>query len=414
MKKVLCAVLAFVFVLCMSGCSSVEFLLEATVGKDAVSAAEDTVYFGFSNGTLFEDSEEVFLTAQELEAYQSTTADYHAAVLFEQLTAEEQAVYRALTYALENQYTNILFEKQLVRSDDPLIKALNCVALDSPMLEQNLRYATGTFTTYLPIPLWGPFHKQLALEGYYLEVDNFAAEHWEKKQEALAEAKRLVEPYLENNDKGFVAEELYRFVANNVTYSLDNYTDTDTVYPYVYDALLGRITNCDGYANALSLLYNLAGIPCVEKMNDEEGSSPGHTWNLFQIGDNWYNADATTNSAIPTADCSLHAGMFFGFEDRVEDNVPKYGLMYPVSLSGLYMTVDAYLDSPHDAFDEVMDAFEQHDWDWALVAFKNHDKDALGDLLQDVANALGHNITSRAHESKSDTVVCICDSAFYD
>ena len=161
LKNVLCAILALTCLLCMSGCMPINYLVESTVGREMVEEAENTVYFGFSSGTLFDDSHEVFLNKTDIDTYVPTTAAYRSSVMFDQLTAEEQSIYRAITYAMENGYTNILFEKQLAQNDQLLTTILNYVALDSPLLEQNLRYATGTFTTYIPITTWGPFTKKM-------------------------------------------------------------------------------------------------------------------------------------------------------------------------------------------------------------------------------------------------------------
>lgn len=52
---------------------------------------------------------------------------------------------------------------------------------------------------------------------------------------------------------------------------------------------------CDGYAKALYILCDRAGIPCIEVIGNgnDDGVIEPHSWNFVEINGNWYQIDVT-------------------------------------------------------------------------------------------------------------------------
>gem|GEM_PF-2908199 len=81
---------------------------------------------------------------------------------------------------------------------------------------------------------------------------------------------------------------LHEWVAGNVTYDYDLKKRT------VYDALVDRVSVCQGYADVYALLCAWAGLEC----GFESGGN--HMWNRVKIDGKWYCVDCTWDENIKT------------------------------------------------------------------------------------------------------------------
>ena len=385
-KRIAAFVLCTILLINLGGCAEwVDTLTDGALTAE-VSAKP---HLGFSNGALLEE-EEWILEAAALPYEEVLLDEYRGSLHYEKLSESEQMVYRALEYALEKGYTNVLVDQLLVSQTEVMDRVLHALALDSPMLEQNLRYETGTFTTYYAVPLLGFFQTNVKFQGVYIKVENFAAEHMEKKMQALDEAKRVVnnlEATLTPEEKAW---ELYTYLCNHTSYQRYETTTTRTVYPYLYDGLITGKTQCDGYTNSLSLLLNLAGIDCVEKeyLSKVEGEE-GHTWNFFRLGDNWYNADATGGQGKDP----VKRHYYFGYCDLLQGYIPDDAEHYPVSEKQLRYEVDAHLSDSKNLNSTLKKAYKAHENQWALIVVDKITEKQIRGASQSLANAVNAKIT---------------------
>lgn len=120
-------------------------------------------------------------------------------------------------------------------------------------------------------------------------------------RDALAEAGRLadavvasvVTPGMTQRQK---AEALYDYVIMNVRYDQRYYSDRSGM-PYESQTALGALRDgtaiCGGYAHALKLLLEKAGIPCVNVTGSYYGEN--HMWNCALIDGQWLYLDATAD-----------------------------------------------------------------------------------------------------------------------
>lgn len=229
-----------------------------------------------------------------------------------QLSQEEQIAYNAFLYAMEHDFTNIVMEPSVFALDFDIFRAREALALDSPFLEQNI----GTDESYT------------ASTACYT-VNTFHEAARNLKMQALAKAEEIVASIPADVDTDIKRMAyLYDYVRSHVKYSLYE----ENVQPdYLYDALCKGVTVCDGYSNALSLLFNIAGIECCEVMGSgstEEGAD-GHTWVAASLDGTFYNFDATNDAVRDDGYGDYRC--YFGVSDKVMDiSVFEYDDMRPV------------------------------------------------------------------------------------
>lgn len=381
----------------LTGCgpliSHLTFLEELAL-EGEIAVAESISNIGFTKGEVSESSENIVMIATDFTNYESEYNIYSSSLHYDCLNENEKLIYHALEYAMENSYTSVLIERRLVNDIKDLEKILNYLSLDSPLLEQNLFYELGIVTTYHDIELDSIFPHKAKLDGYYITVKNFEQQWWDKKLEAIEEAKRHVDALPEDLTKIEKAEQLYIQLCTGTEYVLSKRLNSTQVMPNLYDALISGKTQCDGFSNALSLLFNMAGITCSEKIYHATDEELGHTWNFFEIDGKWYNADATNSSLIPTDRTYMHAGINFGFCDMLQSKKHVFSANYPESTEQLFMTVDGHFSSIEDeAFiNTAYTAYNTHQGQWALILLDSYDEETADIQLQRLATRMQHTI----------------------
>ena len=371
-KRIISILLCVTLLLSVSGCDM---------------QTEEKPHLGFSNGELFKDEKQVIMPVDALPYDTVKWDDYRGSLHYEQLTEGEKTVYRALEYALENGYTNILVDAEVAPNGKILEKAINALSLDSPMLEQNLRCEIGTFTTYYPTMLFGLIETQTVFTGNYITVQNFSADQLEKKQQALAAAEKIVSDLPKDLTQKEKAETLFTYLCEHTVYEL--YPVSGMVYPYLYDGLVTGKTQCDGFANSLSLLLNMIDIESVEKeYTGNEDAEVGHTWNFFQLDGVWYNADATGGQG---KEKEKHQ-YFFGFPDQLQEHVPENAEAYPASEQGLHFQIDAHLKDSAELKTTLKAAYNANDNRWALLVVDKITEKQIRSAAQSLANAIDSEV----------------------
>ena len=396
-KRILAFTVGMILLLSLSGCMR---LLDVMTDGALTAEITATPHLGFSNGVILEE-EEWILEADAL-PYETVQFDtYRGTLHYDTLSESEQTVYRALEYAFEKGYTNVLVDQLLIPEAEGMERVLHALALDSPMLEQNLRYEMGTFTTYYPAKILGVLQTDVKFEGTYLKVENFAAEHMPKRLDALEEAKKVVAALKDTLTPEEKAWELYTYLCEHTTYQRYEAEMTQTVYPYLYDGLITGKTQCDGYANSLSLLLNLAVIDCVEKeFKAKEKGEEGHTWNFFQLEGSWYNADATGGHG---KDPVIHE-YYFAYSDLLQEYTPEHATQYPVSENRLRYPVDDHLQNAKNLNSVLKKAYKRHDNQWALIVMDEVTEKQIksaGQALADAINGQVHYVHMELAEGRT-------------
>ncbi len=411
LKRILSITLSLVLVSTLSGCKVVNNFVHIFYGKNQVAKAEQISHIAFSNGTLFDDSKEIFVEAKELANSETEFSKYNSKFHYNKLTDSEKIIYKALEYAMQESYANILVENDIATDTDQLIKVINYLSLDSPFLEQNIRYETGKFTTSFPVEILGLYDAYAEFKGYYITIKNFAKELYAKKKLALNRAKEIVSslsPDLTDTQK---AEQLFVYVAKNVEY-FDYGDDKNNVESYLYDALIEKKTHCDGYANAYSLLLTLVGVENFEKTSTGTEEKEGHTWNFVKLNNNWYNVDCVGDTIMSKKPSGMGPGYYFGYSDILQRHIPDFSGIYPVSEEGYYIKINAILPecTATAFFEAAKNGLRKNNKEFALVVLEKYSKTVVDSQIQRLANYFDMDITYFTNNIINDKVaIMICD-----
>lgn len=389
MKKGIALLLALLLsVSCFAGCENIP-IPEFT---PAIDVSEPFV--GFRAEKTKEADLEGYerISAELFDTYESEYAAYGATVYYDSLTQQEQRVYHIVQYAMDHSQPCIFIDDRLLEGiGEDLEEILFCLALDHPLLEQNVNWQYWG-ADYM-IPNLNPFSKEPGerLSGVILEIKEFTPAKLEKKKSAILAAERILKelPVTESDEKK--AEFLYRYLGNHVEYF--NAEDWGEERDFLYDALVEGKTLCDGFANAYSLLCNMAGITCVEKMytppQDAEDRE-GHTWNAVYLDGAWYNVDATGSAEVKDKYPTL---MNFGFSDAYLEYEVDYEQRVPKCESNL-IPPDVTVTKTSKAGSQVKSAWKtvkKTGRKYVVVNFTGGEPKKS--VLQKIANSLRKDIT---------------------
>ncbi len=405
MKKIFAFILAATVCLSLSGCmlpglSSLLSLGLSSQKAEIINIETQIMRIGFANAGDDDYTDTLFVDTNELAVYESDLSQYSTSYFHEMLSDDEKLIYQAMEYALDNCYEQVIVDERLCSDANELIKILSFLSMDSPFVEQNLNYSLFTLSFTFPVENDNST-VQIPFSGYSIEIANFADDLHEKKLLSIDKAAEIIKTIPENLPIDEKALYLYLYITNNVEYV--DYGD-DRLHTYLYDALFLKETQCDGFSNALSLLYNLSGIPCIEKVSQpaEEGKA-GHTWNCAYIDGNWYNFDSTIDP-----DDFRGVGCYFAFSDDLVDITPDYQDLMPVCNSGLYMNSSGHFHSESDigVYETLYNGIKENGT-YCLVTFDTFDYDKCSPLLKKLVNEACVSITTSYYEGTNKTVFLI-------
>ena len=285
----------------IDGAKSAVFATSSPSASDSPKASASGEDDAKNRVKFYNDGEEpVYLSKTKIGNYQSPYSAYMSDYYKQQLSQEELLAYNALLYAMEHHFTHIVLRADTYSFD--FYRARDALALDSPFLEQNYRSGEGCTAVGLAM---------------CYTMEDFTEESWTRKMQALAKAEKIVAAMPAEADTDMERMEyIYDYVRKNVQYrAYGDSSESD----YLYDALCGGVTICDGYSNALALLFQTAGIACCETMGceSEDEDADGHTWVVASIDGTFYNFDATSDTEEDDGYGDYRC--YFGVSDEVMD-----------------------------------------------------------------------------------------------
>ena len=130
---------------------------------------------------------------------------------------------------------------------------------------------------------------------------------------------------------------IYDYICCNTVYDYENLNDTEYKLKYTaYAALLNKTSVCQGYALLLYRMLLESGIDC--RIITGVGNGGRHAWNIVELGDAYYNADATWDAVYMQAgfDYNFFLSSNAGFKDHIRDakyETTEFNNMYGMSMS---------------------------------------------------------------------------------
>lgn len=324
--------------------------------------------YGFSTRYEFGEGS-VWLSAEELSSYEAVNDVYNSGVCYDTLNSDEKIVYNALEYAWDNNYNFIYVVDDAGYADGRTIEdIIILLSSDSPLLQQNVKYSLWETEMVFSEGIMGELAER-ELHGAIVEIDNFTKERTDKALKAVKEAEKAELDFSEEKTDEEKARVIFDYITENVKYSEDedvSFHDCD----HLYDAVMEKETICDGFSNMFSLLCNINGIRCFEKVYDPDMHKPeedaenlptdsdntadeksagnngtGHTWCVVLLDGKWYNVDPTVTRNNDSDVNDVWGGFRFGFPDELQLYDNYYNDLLPDcndSLITNYIVVENY------------------------------------------------------------------------
>lgn len=381
MKRIFAVLFALCTLLSSTGCS---IFFAAQEAYENYEQDQNVIYGAFSK----EGEETEPMDYLEIADYESEYSKYNSRVLYDTLTPAQQQIYRIYEYAMDHEYTSMFLDARLLDGLGlSLEEILLLYSMDSPLVQQNYSYSSqesGYTFSYLAEAF------QFEIAGSVFNVDNFSREAMEKKKEAIAEAEKIFATLPAGLSQLEQARFFFRHIIGEVQYSL---TDVPPAQQNnLYDAFISKKTQCDGFANAFSLLCAMAQIPCVEKVvSPKEEGEIGHTWNAFCADGVWYNADLSLTDEYTKSHQETGVDFSFGFSDERKGENSDLAERFPLCTTDL-LPVDLVVASASDPnlLTSLKELFKSGDKQFVLVSLE--EGELSDDDLQNVANTLRSGI----------------------
>lgn len=379
MKRRLCFGIGILLALtfCLSGCGIISAISDSV---ESYEADQDVIYVSFTK----EGKDHEPVDYREVADYQSEYAKYNSRVLYDTLNPAEQQIYRLFEYAMDHECTTIFFDSCLLRETKlSLEEILTCFSMDSAMVQQNYNFTQREYS-FVYSYLWELL--EFEVTGVEFSVENFSRAALLKKKLALKPAQEIYEKAPKNQNQLEQARFFYRYLTQMVAYEATELEPSDQ--HNLYDAFLSKKTQCDGFANAFSLLCGMAGIPCVEKISTPKTEDEiGHTWNAFCADGVWYNADLALSEEYVQLHKDFSVDFNFGISDDKIEKEADFAERFPPCTTNL-LTVDFTASSPADPalLDGLQNVFHVQGKRFAYFCLQSGE--LVFDDLQRFANAL--------------------------
>ncbi len=387
---------------------------------ELIAAWYPTQTYGFSTKYEFGEGS-VWLSSEELVSYQAVNDVYNSGVCYDQLSSDEKIVYNALEYAWDNNYNFIYVVDDAGYEDGRTIAdIITLMSSDSPLLQQNVNYSLWETEMIFSENIMRELVEK-NIPGTIVEIDNFTKERTDKALKAVEEAKKIKLDFSTAKTDEEKAKVIFNYVVENVKYSEDEeggFHGCD----HLYNAVVDKETICDGFSNMFSLLCNINGIKCFEKVYDPdlnesevdteqqtteqdksaedetaedetaedetaEDNGTGHTWCVVLLDGKWYNVDATVTQNNDSDVNDIWVDFKFGFSDELRMYENHYDDLLPdckESLFSNYIVIENYDD---DFVSTVGDAVIETEDNELYVYVKSFEKDDVRykDYFQDLA-----------------------------
>lgn len=142
---------------------------------------------------------------------------------------------------------------------------------------------------------------------------------------------------------------LHDYLVTHCKYSENTDQNSESDIYRAYGALVKGDAVCNGYAEALQLMFNCIGVESKFVVGTADGID--HAWNLVKLGDNWYHLDATWDDPLPDqGDNASHP--YFNVSDEIMSNNHTWDKDDYPNASDMTYNYYVYNHRYFDSFDE--------------------------------------------------------------
>lgn len=254
-------------------------------------SSSNTLYY-FGNDTSISADGTISLGKEDVLGYSSKYSDTMTGYFKEQLDENETYIYNAFMYASENGYSDVFLPEEVfdngsydrLQELEYVITFLSC---DSPFVAHN--YTTDN-------KLSGNVEQFAGKSYHHIQLETLGKEYTSRREAAYEKAKSVVASIPSDCDtQKQKAQYLYDYVAENSVYVTDGYSTRNIP---IADLLIDGKAICDGYADTVTMLFNMAGIETASANGVNTEKNQGHTVNFAKLDGEYYYFDASADSII--------------------------------------------------------------------------------------------------------------------
>ena len=254
-------------------------------------SSSNTLYY-FGNDTSISADGTISLGKEEVLDYSSKYSDTMSGYFKSQLDENETYIYNAFMYASENGYSDIFLPEEVfdngsydrLQELEYVITFLSC---DSPFVAHN--YTTDSKLT-------GNVEQFAGKSYHHIQLETLGEEYLSRREAAYEKAKSVVASIPSDCDtQKQKAQYLYNYVTENSVYMTDGYSTRNVP---VADLLIDGKAICDGYADTVTMLFNMAGIDSASANGTNTRKNEGHTVNFAKLDGEYYYFDASADSIV--------------------------------------------------------------------------------------------------------------------
>ena len=288
-------------------------------------SASNTLYY-FGNGTSISEDGTISLGKEDILGYSSKYSDTMTGYFKAQLDENETYIYNAVMYASENGYSDIFLPEDVfgggsfdkAQELEYVITFLSC---DSPFVAHN--YTTDNI-------LKGNIEQFAGKSYHHIQLETLGEEYKSRREAAYEKAKSVIASIPDDCDTDAEkARYLYNYAATNASYQLEDYSTRNVP---IADLLIDGKAICDGYADTVTMLFNMAGIETASANGVSNETKSGHTINFAKLDGEYYYFDASADSIV--FEKGFKPAFYFGmsweetsdsftFDDKFQNRCPK-------------------------------------------------------------------------------------------
>lgn len=408
-------------VVCIAICGFVGYSIYTQAQED-IAEWKATTWFVFSNSIeSFNDAE--YVTKEEIQEYEVKTDIYNAGVYYSKLNEREKLVYKAYQYALDNNYVYTYVDGTMLTENDlPASDIIVLLSLDSAIVQQNMSAVEYSSSHTIGTKIYG-IDVEKEVEGFIVSAETFSKQRISRVNKAVDELKKIDFEFTEQASAEEKAKTIFQYVEKNVEYSENLFANDKSAKgeaasagsgaeDYLYSAVFKGKTNCDGYANMYSLLCQINGIQCIEKLyfSEVEGEA-GHTWNCVNVDGKWYNVDCTEGTYEQESqeqELKLLTATQFGFSDELQVHSHDYAEYVPKCNENLMRIDGTFSKSKASGMSSKIASYVREAEDgMAVFVVYNFDEEDLESTMQSTANNLRSDIKYFYFEREKCYICCV-------
>lgn len=355
-------------------------------------SSSNTLYY-FGNDTSISADGTISLGKEDVLGYSSKYSDTMSGYFKSQLDENETYIYNAFMYASENGYSDIYLPEDVfgngsydrLQELEFVITFLSC---DSPFVAHN--YTTNSKLT-------GNVEQFAGKSYHHIQLETLGDEYLSRREAAYEKAKSVVAsiPQECKTDK-LKAQYLYNYVVESSVYVTDGYSTRNVP---IADLLIDGKAICDGYADTVTMLFNMAGIDSASANGINNSKNEGHTVNFAKLDGEYYYFDASSDSIINEKGFkpAFYFGMSweeasdsFTFDAKFANRCPK------AEKSLLSDSIDIVISDNSDATVENMAELLKSGGDTGIIARfdKSITDEERKSITSDTAEKVGEQLVS--------------------